>query len=136
MLSQVLYIDDDPTASLIFRLASKKAGYSKEVITAGNGLQALDYYEQLLTKKQTQDPQVVFLDLDMPMMGGWEFLEEFMQNYYSSFKSTRFYIISSSINPQDRIRAKQYPPVLDFVAKPITSILLRELDPFNSSSGS
>ncbi|WP_247237600.1 response regulator [Telluribacter sp. SYSU D00476] len=125
MINQVLYIDDDVTAQLIFRLASNKAAFATEVHTATNGQQALDYYQQLAEEQGNQSyPHLVLLDLDMPVMGGWEFLDNFMQTYYVQFPDTRVFIVSSTINPEDKQKAAQYACVLDFVSKPITSELL------------
>ncbi|GAB3162933.1 response regulator [Telluribacter humicola] len=130
MIDQVLYIDDDPTAQLIFRLANSKASFAKEVRTASNGQMALDYYHQLAVEQGTDVyPHLVFLDLDMPVMGGYEFLDQFVEQYYERFPHTRVMIISSSVNPSDRQKARQYPCVVDFISKPITVEFLTAMIP-------
>lgn len=126
MINQVLYIDDDLTAQLIFRLASTKAAFATEVRTSTNGQEALDYYKHLAEEHQLY-PHVVLLDLDMPVMGGWEFLDSFMENYYVLCPDTKVFIVSSTIDPADKQKAAQYPCVLDFVSKPITVGLLTGL---------
>ncbi|WP_247235631.1 response regulator [Telluribacter sp. SYSU D00476] len=130
MIEKVHYIDDDSTALLIFRMVNSKASFAREVVTATNGQKALEYYEQLAQSGQEEQnlyPRLVILDLDMPVMGGWEFLDVFMKDYYIYFPDTQVFIVSSTINPADKEKASQYPCVLKFISKPITVQLLHEL---------
>ena len=64
----------------------------------------------------------------MPVIGGWDFLDEFMESYYEKFNSTKVVILSSSVDPRDKERAKNYPIVIDFFSKPISKEILRQIE--------
>ena len=61
------------------------------------------------------------LDLNMPLMSGWEFLELFNNEKYSIFRDIPIIVLSSTIDPEDINKSKSYPNVIDFLPKPITS---------------
>ena len=65
-------------------------------------------------------PDVIFLDLNMPIMDGWEFLDEFLKIPRSLKKRITLYVVSSSIDPRDINRAKSISLVEDYLIKPIT----------------
>jgi len=128
MLDIILCVDDDPITLLLSRKVITKASFSNEIITAQNGEEALHYFNTLtqtnLDTKSNKLPQLVFLDLNMPIMNGWEFLDLFSSPDYSNFNNTKVIILSSTIDPEDIKKAKTYPMVVDFLSKPITSTML------------
>ncbi|MBP7282222.1 MAG: response regulator [Leptospiraceae bacterium] len=127
-MNKVLCVDDDAITLMLCKTTIRKAGFSEEIITAFNGEEALEYYEELAQKSQTEYPQIIFLDLNMPVIGGWDFLDEFMESYYEKFNSTKVVILSSSVDPRDKERAKNYPIVIDFFSKPISKEILRQIE--------
>ncbi|WP_247236405.1 response regulator [Telluribacter sp. SYSU D00476] len=130
MINQILYVDDDSTAQSLFNLVNKKAAFAKEVLFATSGQQVLDFYEQLLLKLPAISPlypELLFIDLVMPIMDGWELLDTWVSKYLPAFPATQVIIISSSINPADRAKVAHYPCVLDFISKPATVPLLNEI---------
>lgn len=127
-MNKVLCVDDDAITLMLCKTTIRKAGFSEEIITAFNGEEALEYYEELAQKSQTEYPQIIFLDLNMPVIGGWDFLDEFMESYYEKFNSTKVVILSSSVDPRDKERAKNYPIVIDFFSKPISKEMLRQIE--------
>ena len=120
----VLCVDDDPITLLLIKKVASKIAFAKEIITAKSGYDAMDYFEKLLPTtltNQSMYPKIILLDLNMPIMGGWEFLDSFAKKELQVFfKNTRVFILSSSIDPKDIARAKTYPIVIDFISKPIT----------------
>lgn len=132
MLDLILCVDDDPITLMLCKMVIKKAEFAKELITAQNGEEALNYFDDLklnnLGNEIQNYPQLIFLDLNMPVMGGWEFLDSFSKDdYRESFKDCKVIVLSSTIDPEDINKAKTYPMVLDFVSKPINKEMLDEL---------
>ncbi|MDN3672295.1 response regulator [Flavobacterium branchiarum] len=128
MFDQILCIDDDPIALMLCKKVITKAEFSKELITAQNGEEALSYFNTLKNTTpadlNNKKPSLIFLDLNMPVMGGWEFLDLFSTPNYSDFNSTNVIILSSTIDPDDLEKAKTYPMILDFLSKPVTTQML------------
>jgi CheY-like chemotaxis protein len=104
-----------------------KSSFSNEIITAQNGEEALIYFNTIrhAQTKSNEQPQLIFLDLNMPVMGGWEFLDHFSSPEFSEFHTTvKVVVLSSTIDPEDLEKTKQYPIVIDFLSKPITRAML------------
>ena len=131
MLDQILCIDDDLITLMLCKKVIIKCAFSNEIITSQNGEEALSYFTNIKTannpKKAIQHPQLVFLDLNMPVMGGWEFLDYFSRSEFSEFHNIKVVVLSSTIDPEDLQNAKKYPMVIDFLSKPITESMLEYL---------
>ncbi len=131
MLDLILCVDDDPITLMLSKKVISKASFSNEIITAKNGEEALHYFDTLKQNTPNEDqklPKLIFLDLNMPVMGGWEFLDSFNSNTYKDFNdAVKVIILSSTIDPEDLNKAKQYPVVIDFLPKPITTSMLEYL---------
>jgi CheY-like chemotaxis protein len=123
-------IDDDPITLMLIKKVVQKVSFSEQIISAQNGEEALDIFNQLKKNnfKATVDkPQLIFLDLNMPVMGGWEFLDYFNTPNYSEFNSIKVIILTSTINPEDIKKSKTYPNVISFQSKPITIEMLEDI---------
>jgi CheY-like chemotaxis protein len=129
MMEQILCIDDDPITLMLSKKVIEKSSFSEEIITAQNGEEALLYFNTLKYNKAktVKKPQLIFLDLNMPVMGGWEFLDYFTSPAYNEFNSVNVVVLSSTINPEDLLKAKKYPIIKDFLSKPITKAMLEYL---------
>lgn len=131
MLDQILCIDDDPITLMLCKKVIIKSAFCNEIITAQNGEEALSYFNNIKTanyqNKVMQHPQLVFLDLNMPVMGGWEFLDYFSRLEFAEFHNVKVVVLSSTIDPEDLQNAKKYPMVIDFLSKPITQSMLEYL---------
>ena len=129
MLKQILCIDDDPITLMLSKKVIAKAGFSELIITAQNGEEALSYFNTLKYSKDqsVENPQLIFLDLNMPVMGGWEFLDHFITADYDEFNTINVVVLSSTINPEDLAKAKKYSIIIDFLSKPITLQMLEYL---------
>ena len=101
-----------------------KASFSKEVVTAKNGADALKYFDTLKPNTTINTPKLIFLDLNMPVMDGWEFLDIFSTEEYKYYHNTKIIILSSTIDPEDLKKSKKYPMVIDFLSKPISKEML------------
>lgn len=136
MLKTILCVDDDPITLMLCKKVIKKAEFSEEVLFANNGQEAIDLFQALADKDQINEiselPQLIFLDLNMPVMSGWEFLDLFKNTISNKFSQTKVIILSSTIDPADYNKAKQYDIVSHFLSKPITVEMLENLKPIYS----
>lgn len=132
MLDLILCVDDDPITLMLCKMVISKSSFAQEVLTAQNGEEAINYFDDLKLNNLGGDisryPQLILLDLNMPVMGGWEFLDEFCKPEYTSvFGNTKVIVLSSTIDPRDINKSKTYPMVVDFMSKPITKEMLEDL---------
>ena len=131
MLDKILCVDDDPITLMLCKKVIERVEFAKEIITANNGKEAIEYFDgladELKSNNSTTYPELVLLDLNMPVMDGWEFLESYNEKEYQNlFSVTRFIVLSSSIDPYDINKSKTYP-VIGFLSKPITKEMLENL---------
>jgi len=114
----VFIIDDDK----LFVFLTKKTINSTNIVTNitefGDGEEAIKYLRQN-TRNSEMLPDVILLDISMPIMDGWEFLEEYTALIPAIEKNIKLYIFSSSISPHDIERAKNINAVSDFIIKPL-----------------
>jgi len=110
----IYIIDDDPIYQLITRKLIEKTNLFGEIKAFGNGNEALNYFE-----KTADFPDVILLDIEMPVMDGWLFLDELLLLEKQFQKESTIYFTSSSIAIEDKMKAKRYPRVKDFLSKPI-----------------
>lgn len=129
MFRKVMVVNDDEISLFVSSKMISKTTFAADVITAGNGVKALQVFDQLLlnSKAPADVPELVFLDLHMPVMDGWEFLEVFTEKYAYVFPSVRFVILSSSIDPDDIFKLKRFSTVIDLIRHPISFEILHEL---------
>ncbi|WPR71010.1 response regulator [Flavobacterium sp. NG2] len=130
MLDKILCVDDDPITLMLCKKVIIKTEFSKETVTAQNGEEALEYFDKINETTEpttTILPQLIFLDLNMPVMGGWEFLDSFSDPKYTQFNEIKIVVLSSTIDPEDLEKAKKYPMVIDFLSKPISISMLAYL---------
>jgi CheY-like chemotaxis protein len=112
----VYIIENDPISSVITELIVKKNLFGGEVRCYANGQWAFD--ELLLTLREGSAlPDLLVLDLDMPLMDGWELLDALAN--VASAQAIRVFVQTSSINPDDRVRALRYQQVAGFFSKPL-----------------
>lgn len=119
---KVLIVDDDPVILMIHRLKVVKAGLDKEPIEFLNGKLALDY---LINHHPNGKNYLVLLDINMPVMNGWEFLNALEKNRLSDQVDVA--IVTSSVNHEDKIRAEGYHQVFSYLIKPLVEEDLQKL---------
>jgi CheY-like chemotaxis protein len=111
--------DDDMYVNLITKVIDFRK-LSKNLLIFRNGKEALDYFVSALKNMERREiPEVILLDLNMPVMDGWQFLNELSKYDFKELNKTTLYIVSSSINPADIERSKAISMVKDFLVKPI-----------------
>jgi len=123
----VFLIDDDNIYQFTARKILESTGLAKEIQSFYNGRDALRYLTEQKNLGADALPDVIFLDINMPVMNGWEFLEEY-HNLVGEFpKPVVVYVVSSSIDSYDIKKSKQYRAVTDYIVKPVTRIKYQEL---------
>lgn len=123
-INTTFIIDDDPIFVFGSKILLRNNSFASNIVVCQNGKEGLDTIVSMLEKGEVL-PEVIFLDLNMPIMDGWEFLEEFGK--LPNVQNIKIYILSSSIDSRDIEKAKQYCIVNDFIAKPLTDSKIIEL---------
>ncbi len=118
-LKSICVIDDDMIYQFAVKLNLKQHNLAESVMTFDNGDEARRYFQE-----HAQDagslPDVILLDINMPIMDGWDFLEWYKENKALFARQVPIFMVSSSIDWRDIERAKSYDSVLDYISKPLT----------------
>lgn len=124
---ETLYIiDDDDTYQFIIQKVVEETQLVDQIKLFSNGKVALTFLESAINENKIL-PDVILLDISMPVMDGWEFLENFILLNPKVGKKITIYLVSSSVNPRDVEKARNIAEVTDYVVKPITKEKLIEL---------
>ena len=120
-LNTIMVIDDDPMTAIIFEKINGVLHFAQEVLSFYSAVDGLDY---LLTLKDSRQhaPDAIFLDITMPIVSGWQFLEQYEAR---SFPETTVYMLTASDDQSDINRAKKFANVKDYLVKPLTLNLVR-----------
>ncbi|MFK7907683.1 MAG: response regulator [Chitinophagales bacterium] len=116
-LNTVLLIDDNEMTNFMHRVIIEKTNCTDKIAIVENGEEGLKY----LTNPQNAAPDLIFLDINMPVMNGWEFLEEYRElNEDKKAKSTLF-MLTTSMNPSDKQKADDNEEVRGYINKPLSA---------------
>jgi CheY-like chemotaxis protein len=118
-INNLVIIDDDDIYLFLTRKAISESNIPVTITTFSNGKDAIEFLKSTCSIKELL-PEVIFLDLTMPVMDGWGFLEEYSRIQESLAKQIRIYVVSSSISPHDIERARSFEMVTDYIIKPVT----------------
>jgi CheY-like chemotaxis protein len=123
----ILLVDDDEINNFISIKLIKKAVANAEISACLNGRFAIE--ELVETQKQDIDklPDFILLDINMPIMNGWEFLDEYKRLNIDPSGKSKIYIISSSVFSNDINKARSYPLVKNFISKPLSVEKIKEM---------
>lgn len=122
MIETVFCIDDDPITLMLCEKVFNKTAFCNKTIKALNGELALNYFKELVLNNSENKtiPNLILLDLNMPVINGWEFLQVFENEYITQLTDLKVIILSSSLNPDDKEIIKKHPVIIDFITKPLT----------------
>lgn len=117
-MKKVYLIDDDDIYVFLTKKTILKVRQDIDVEVFSDGLQAITHLKTVQHQPGLL-PDVIFLDLNMPVMDGWEFLKEYQELAPAFVKPNELYIVSSSISPHEMERSKSIPAVSEFIIKPL-----------------
>ncbi|WP_051941914.1 response regulator [Maribacter forsetii] len=120
MSYQILLIEDDPIFTFLLEKGIKHADLKGDTVNFSNGKPAIEF---LKNEYSDQKNYIIFLDLNMPVMNGWEFMDQLES--FASTDNCMVFILTSSAYRNDIEKLKKKPLVVDFVTKPITEFLLK-----------
>ena len=119
LYKQIILIEDNPIDVFINTKVIEQAGWGEKIFSFPTARPALDYLNDS-SLNNLELPELIILDIRMPDMDGFEFLEHFMK-FSDEIKSTvKIIMLSSSIDPEDELQAKSFSNVIDFICKPLT----------------
>lgn len=110
--THIFLVDDDPVVNMVHQKILQHHQKDIKITIFRSGQSALE----ALLGKQSALPGLVLLDINMPMINGWEFMDE----VYSRKMPIRVVILTSSVDQNDLNRAKKYPQILEYIPKPLT----------------
>lgn len=122
MIQQCILIDDSQADLFVSRLLIRKAYNNCAVVEFKNGQEALEYFNRVGELKNT----LIFIDINMPVMNGFELLDELKNFTFDA--SVKFFMLSSSNSPEDIDRVKQYNQVSNYFIKPLSQEQLKALN--------
>ena len=127
----VMLIDDNEIDNLINQKMIEAANIAEHIYTHTGARSAIEFLRNLeKLDKETKNvmPEVIFLDIDMPLMDGFQFLDEFDKLSEGTKKKCKVVMLTSSINPQDVNKSKRYSYVKKYINKPLSQDNLANLN--------
>lgn len=131
--SNVLLVEDDPITIMVCDRIIKMSDFATNVVSCENGKYAIDHVKQLLEDGR-EFPEIIYLDINMPVMNGWDFLEEFEALTSRISELPRIFILSSTVDPEDYKRAKSFTAVDNFISKPLSKEFLDKIEEKSTSN--
>lgn len=123
-LKKILLIDDDDTVNFISKKLIEKSGISETILAKSSGQEALDYLQ--LNSSADALPDLIFVDINMPEMDGWSFVEE-ISSMIVDLSKTKIILLTSLINPSDLDRVANIPAIFSLKEKPVSLAMLEEI---------
>ncbi len=130
-LNCILLIDDDEATNFLHARLLRKAEVSNHIMVCESGKEALEYLSQESRfpniSTESSLPDLIFLDVNMPTMNGWEFLEAYQQMEIGQRGDIPIVMLTTTLTLQDREKACQHTGIVGFINKPLNPVALRTL---------
>lgn len=121
---KVFVVDDDPIYKRIVQRMFNEIDDALSIRFFGDGRKAMDVLEGW---EGVAFPDIIMLDIEMPELDGWGFMDAFRQLPAAAREHTKVYIITSSIANEDIQKAGRYPEIIGYIPKPITHQILKRI---------
>jgi CheY-like chemotaxis protein len=120
-----MIIDDSTVDHFVMEKLFQKINFCNHVLSFSSGMEALDYLQKYWDVKD-KFPELIFVDINMPFMTGFDFLDIF-ENIAAKTGCYKVVVFSSSVSKEEAQKAKSYPCVTRFIEKPLTCEKIHEL---------
>jgi len=121
----VCIIDDDMVSQFASVYCIEQASLNCKIITCESGAEGLELFSTRLKEKKNL-PDIIFLDLVMPKMDGWEFLDK-LKHIDNNLQKVDIYVLSAFKNSKDRERAKHHPMIQGYFDKPLSKSIMEKI---------
>ncbi len=121
-MKKILLIDDDEPTNFLNGIIIRQANCAEELVVNSSAKEALEYLED--ARKSGVLPDLILLDLNMPIMNGWDFLKQYEK---LELEGVKLIVLTSSINPVDKERAAEIEKIDGFKSKPLSRDMLEDI---------
>jgi CheY-like chemotaxis protein len=128
-IREVFLVDDDAIVRMVAIKILKSIDFNSAISSFENGQAAIDEIKRRVETQEIlslDEPILLLLDINMPILDAWGFLDEFSELSAEVRKNFLIAIITSSIDTSDKIRAFSYEDVLDYITKPLSGQHLKD----------
>lgn len=127
-VKSILIIDDDDVSNFIYKRVIETTRTADKITTFIRAREALEYLKETADSAPEDFPDIIFLDINMPVMNGWQFLEKYENSFQSKLKKRPVLcMLSSSVYQEDISKAYTYTDVKEYISKPLTSQIMTNL---------
>ncbi|MEC5143722.1 response regulator [Chitinophaga sp. 212800010-3] len=126
LINTIFIVDDDPIHQQIAKIMIERQAISSHIRVFSDAQDVLDFIREHAGDKEAL-PDLILLDLNMPVMDGWEFLEEYASFHNQLPKSIRIFVLTSSIDEKDKERVGHYKFVTGYLTKPLSKEIIAHL---------
>ena len=117
-VNSILLVDDSDADNYYHQLLLEQAGIATQITACTSALSALDYLIAALDGEHPM-PDIIFLDINIPSVDGWEFLNHYSRCLTKEQRTADIYMLSTSTDPKDRERAEAHPLIEGYISKPL-----------------
>ncbi|NNC96085.1 MAG: response regulator [Chitinophagales bacterium] len=125
-LNCILLVDDNEADNFFHELVIKELDCTRKVVSKVVGMSGIEYLKDISSVDYVR-PELIFLDINMPAMNAWEFMDAFKDIPGELTKGIEVVILTTSLNPDDEQKAQSYPEISGFKIKPLTNEMLCEI---------
>ncbi|TWF41498.1 CheY-like chemotaxis protein [Chitinophaga polysaccharea] len=126
LIDTIFIVDDDPIHQQIAKIMIERQAISNHIRVFSDAQDVLDYLRTNASSPEAL-PDLILLDLNMPVMDGWEFLEEYAGFCTQLPKNIRIFVLTSSIDEKDKERVSSYSFVTGYLTKPLSKEIIAHL---------
>jgi CheY-like chemotaxis protein len=126
LINMIFIVDDDPIHQQIAKIMIERQAISNNIRVFSDAQDVLDYLRENAANIEAL-PDLILLDLNMPVMDGWEFLEEYAVFCTQLPKTIRIFVLTSSIDEKDKERVGNYSFVTGYLTKPLSKEIIAHL---------